>query len=816
MTSRTRPIVAVFFLLLTASAFPEPAATHFEISGIYPHLAYFNTQGECGTGAVVPWADRLWVITYAPHRPKGSDDKLYEIDAALNLVARPESVGGTPANRLIHRESQQLFIGPYVIDQQRRVRVITPNQMFGRLTGTARHLTDPANKVYYATMEEGIYEVDVHTLAVTELFRDEQLSGGRKADLPGYHGKGLYSGQGRLIYANNGEDSPLARQRPDIPSGVLATWDGIGDKWEVVRRNQFTDVTGPGGLEGNAHPATDPIWSVGWDHRSLILMAFESGRWSTYRLPKASHTYDGADGWNTEWPRIRDIGEKDLLMTMHGAFWRFPRDFGPAHSAGISPRSDYLKVIGDFASWHGRVVMGCDDTARSGFLNQRGAKGTLAAPGQSQSNLWFVAPAQLDQLGPALGRGAVWLNDPVGKDKVSDPFLFSGFDRRMLHLTHDAGVPVTFTLEVDREGNNQWTELRRVEVPASGYAWTAFAPTEKGAWIRVRAAHACAHVTAMFFASNSDRRPEHAATGFAGLLKGNEAAASGGLLHARGEGHKTLEFAAVRTATGKSSPANYYEMGPDMKLQRKEAPAELAWMETNLAFTSGAITVEAASVLYTDEQGRRFRLPKGRADFSPVGSPAQARAIREVCTERDLLNIAGTFFEVPAENAGGMAKVRPVATHNRQISDFASWRGLLVMSGVAADAPAGNHHIVRSEDGQVALWVGAVDDLWSLGKAVGSGGPWLNTAVEAGQPSDPYLMSGYDHKILRLSHHSAHPVRFTLETDITGDGHWVTYQSLEVPAGQAVTHVFPEEFGAYWVRVTASSKTTATATFTYD
>ena len=40
------------------------------ISGIYPSLATFNNEGECGTGAVVPWADRLWVISYAPHMPK--------------------------------------------------------------------------------------------------------------------------------------------------------------------------------------------------------------------------------------------------------------------------------------------------------------------------------------------------------------------------------------------------------------------------------------------------------------------------------------------------------------------------------------------------------------------------------------------------------------------------------------------------------------------------------------------------------------------------------------------------------------------------
>ncbi|NDB96036.1 MAG: hypothetical protein EBZ78_07750 [Verrucomicrobia bacterium] len=71
-----------------------------EISGIYPSLAMFNEEGECGAGAVVPWADRLWVVTYGPHRPYGSSDKLYEITPDLKQVIRPESVGGTVADRM--------------------------------------------------------------------------------------------------------------------------------------------------------------------------------------------------------------------------------------------------------------------------------------------------------------------------------------------------------------------------------------------------------------------------------------------------------------------------------------------------------------------------------------------------------------------------------------------------------------------------------------------------------------------------------------------------------------------------------------------
>ena len=92
--------MAVFLsatLLFTCFGSAEPRS----ISGIYPSLAMFNNEGECGTGAVVPWADRLWVITYGPHLPFGSSDKLYEITPELTQIVRLESVGGTPANRMI-------------------------------------------------------------------------------------------------------------------------------------------------------------------------------------------------------------------------------------------------------------------------------------------------------------------------------------------------------------------------------------------------------------------------------------------------------------------------------------------------------------------------------------------------------------------------------------------------------------------------------------------------------------------------------------------------------------------------------------------
>lgn len=794
---------------------PEgPSAVAGPVSGIYPRLAMFNDEDECGTGAVVPWADRLWVVTYAPHKPNGSTDKLYEIDRDLKRATRPESVGGTPANRLVHRESGQLFIGPYAIDRQGRVRVISPRVMPGRLTATTRHLFDPAHKVYFATMEEGFYEVDTASLAVRTLYPD--ANGDRSGDLagtllPGYHGKGAYTGQGRLVYANNGERSPEALKRPEVPSGCLAEWDG--KTWKVVRRNQFTEVTGPGGIEGNADSDHDPLWSIGWDHRSLLLMLRDGGVWHAFRLPRPGHSYDGAHGWNTEWPRIRDVGGPDLLMTMHGAFWHFPRGFRAGSTAGIRPRSTYLKVVGDFARWQDRIVLGCDDTARSGFLNERKAQGGLAGPGQSQSNLWFLEPAQLDALGPTAGHGAVWLDEPVAADTWSDPYLFAGSERRGIHIWHGERTAVTLTFELDVNGQDHWQPFRTVVAPPGPETWLEVPRDQPGEWVRVRADRACDRLTVLFDGSNADDRPPSPAPLFDPLAGPADRAFSGGLMRCRGEGRKTLQLAAQRVEGTRVEDVGYYELDGDLRLRRVEDPEAHAWLKSHAAVPRGVLEIDAASVVYRDDVGRRWRLPRG--DESLVGPTRDGllRVDREVVTERDLFQAVGTIYELPAENAGGFAKLRPICSHDRRTVDFASYRGLLVLTGLRDGATG--PRVVRSDDGKAAVWVGAVDDLWKLGKPVGEGGPWLGTPVHAGVPSDPYLMAGYDQRELRLEHEGAGTLSVRVEVDPTGDGRWVAYQTFDVPAGVPVVHRFPAAYHARWVRAVAERDGVATAQLTY-
>ncbi len=818
--------VAVFLLFSCINPKENKKNKPVCVSGIYPQLAYYNNEGECGTGAVVPWADRLWVITYGPHKPFGSSDKLYEITPGLKQVVRPESIGGTPANRMIHKESNQLFIGPYVIDSVRNIRVIPCSEMPGRLTGNARHLTDPAHKIYYATMEEGFYEVDVNTLRPTTLYKDGNKNGTtanhndtdvnpESATLPGAHGKGLYSGQGVLIFSNNGEASEEALKQFDVEAGVLAEWDG--KNWKTVRRNQFVEVTGPGGIYGNENPATDPVWATGWDYKSLILGVRnpETG-WDFYRLPKASHSYDGAHGWNTEWPRIRDVGTKEnleYLMTMHGMFWHFPKTFTAKNSGGIRPRSAYLKVIGDFARWNNQLVFGCDDSAQKEFLNKRKQKGNIEGPGQSNSNLWFTSTEKPDQLGPATASGAVWLNEVVLTDEISEPFLFAGWQKRCAWIKNSGDKTARFIFETDKVGNRKWKELKTVLVAAGGTKWIEFDAGTEGEWIRVISKSATT-VTVNFNYTGADNRKTTPSEMFNGLATVDRSEVIGGLLYGLGENRRALGISVMNFEKGEQSETGYYELDAELNLIHKNDTATNRFIKEKFAIPENVIEIDGSSVLIIDDKNRRWRLPLGSNSFKNLTEKAQLRICREVATERDLLNCSGTFYELPAENADGFAKIRPVASYNFRVHDYASYRGMLVMTGINSDAKAGEH-IIRSADGNAAVWVGTIDDLWQMGKPTGHGGPWKNSQVKAGKPSDPYLIGFYDKKSLEISHKSNNPVTCNIEVEPIGHGPWMLYKSVVIQPGEVFKYKFPESFQARWIRFSTDEDCIATTFLEY-
>jgi len=769
------------------------------IGGIYPSLAYYNGHGECGTGAVCPWAGSLWLVTYGPHCPVGGSDKLYQVTPDLKLVTRPESVGGTHADRMIHRESQQLFIGTYLVDKDGKVRTIPIHTMPGRLTGAARHLTDPKNKIYVTDMEEALYELDVNSLETFTLIRDGHNAGdfnwlfkelkvqppkgwseAEASDLFGYHGKGTCSGFGRVFYANNGWYCPEAMRNPAIPAGALADWQPGRRNWNLIRPNQFTDITTRDGVYGNEHPDTNPIWAMGWDAKSVILSVTTNGRyWVDYRLPKGSHSYDGAHGWNTEWPRIREIGNPDIfLATMHGTFWKFPSDFRPGHARGVRPRSNYLKVVGDFCAWNGKVVLGCDDSAMNEFMNTRSVKGKIKGPAKSHSNLRFVDEAELDRMGPAIGNAIVWNREDVTAGGRSVPYLLAGYAHKWAWVSEGA-----FAVQVDSDGSGHWKTVG--EIVAGGNDLSSF----DGEWVRFIAKEAVRGTTVALCFRAEDARSGKVAEWKTMKLGSEEKA----LLHVNEIDPKALSISVGK----KGYQVKVEGEGERAKLVISDCPAAADAVAKDAPLRTGVLKYEPSSILYVDDGGNRWRLPYGsKNEEGKVKKCGEGRVCREVCTERDHFNAGGIYYELPAENAHGFAGVRPVTTHNWDIFDYGSWRGLFAVS----------------LPGELRLM--AIDDMWKVGKARGFGGPWKDTAVKAGESSDAYLLNGFDKKTLTLK--SSADTTVMMEVDVTGWGVWVRAGAYELKAGATQTKVLPRAFGGYWVRFTSDRDAAVTAQLAYE
>ncbi|MEA3480237.1 MAG: hypothetical protein U9R60_18785 [Bacteroidota bacterium] len=138
------------------------------------------------------------------------------------------------------------------------------------------------------------------------------------------------------------------------------------------------------------------------------------------------------------------------------------------------------------------------------------------------------------------------------------------------------------------------------------------------------------------------------------------------------------------------------------------------------------------------------------------------------------------------------------------------------MTGIDPEAGKDNPHIIFSDDNKWAVWAGVIDDLWKIGKSVVHGGPWKNTTVNSGEPSDPYLIGFYDHKKLTLSHDSKKPVKFEIKVEPVGHGPWMTYKKVTVVQGESYEYNFPDNFQSRWIRFKAERNCKVTAWLVYE
>ena len=114
---------------------------------------------------------------------------------------------------------------------------------------------------------------------------------------------------------------------------------------------------------------------------------------------------------------------------------------------------------------------------------------------------------------------------------------------------------------------------------------------------------------------------------------------------------------------------------------------------------------------------------------------------------------------------------------------------------------------------QSGIWFGISDDLWKWAKPQGWGGPWRKTTMDAGALSDPFLMTGFDKKVLHLKADAQ--VHVDIEVDFLGNGDWNNYAGVDLPSNGYQYHVFPDGFSAHWVRLRASAACSLSAEFIY-
>ena len=214
-----------------------------QVGGVFPSLTTQTESGlprsECGHGAMIAWADRLWLISYlsVPNSGAAEGTGLFAIDQNMNMT-RVASHNSVYANRMMHPASDSVVIGPYVISATGVVRTIT-GLLTVRIGGMAQHLTD-AGSVYMLGMDGPLWSVNLATLEVVQLFDLVTALQIPASEQP--HFKAAHTMGGKLYVASNTfqEDDFIGAQH----GGRLATWDGKAENWTILERTAFTEVAG--------------------------------------------------------------------------------------------------------------------------------------------------------------------------------------------------------------------------------------------------------------------------------------------------------------------------------------------------------------------------------------------------------------------------------------------------------------------------------------------------------------------------------------------------------------------------------------------
>jgi hypothetical protein len=179
--------------------------------------------------------------------------------------------------------------------------------------------------------------------------------------------------------------------------------------------------------------------------------------------------------------RIREVETEHFMVDIQGMFYELQPIAFEHRIWALKPVCQHLRTIPDYCSFRGLLALGGNETTPNGDDN--------AVVGQPQSGVWFGITDDLWKWGQPQGWGGPWRKSEVEAGVPSDPFLFTGFRNKMLHLI--AAKSTSVEIQIDFLGDGMWVKYDTVKLAAGEYRPTIFPAGFSAHWARLVSSSSC-------------------------------------------------------------------------------------------------------------------------------------------------------------------------------------------------------------------------------------------------------------------------------------------------------------------------------------
>lgn len=394
-------------------------------------------RSESGIGALMPWANKLWLTTYPDENGNGSGTGLFSLDedGHLELV---EETNKTHAGRAISGE--YAFIGEHKIHQDGTAIRMAGFETTDRITAWAVVPGQIPNSegyvwTYCLTMGGRIYRIlnddSTEVVFVGDASTAFNISGQA-------HFKAMWGTPTRLYVVSNINNPDGRFGYYHIPSSTFTRLDNSID----TRTTGMSYIEVSGSYDGFRH-----AFALGQDNYTGYLYLINGNDSSEPRiflipLPSRQQVF----GWQQEWMRIRQADTTErFIMDFHGGYFALsPFLDGEDNAATGLPRIEALgnhsRTTTDWAVFDGKLWLASN--ASSTQNNNRYPNG-----GQSQSILWGVESVDelLSHTRKARASGWFYRARQITTDE-SYMMMSRGYDRKMFYYKNGSETVHNITL----------------------------------------------------------------------------------------------------------------------------------------------------------------------------------------------------------------------------------------------------------------------------------------------------------------------------------------------------------------------------------